>query len=168
MVEVFKGTPIRRMTTGGNYVNLTADVVLLSDYAALRAELEQVKRNNIGLHDEVQFMRNAAKENREAAERLAGARVEIPSDELHRYIERCREMSNRGEYSWWSRLSEILSALAEPAGEAEPSKWSIPGSTYAGATTPPVSAMNKRNFNEVMGDWWSDSETDKYDWFDKD
>lgn len=44
-----------------------------SDYEALRAELEQVKRNNIGLHDEVQFMRNAAKENREAAERLAGA-----------------------------------------------------------------------------------------------
>jgi hypothetical protein len=46
MVEVFKGMPIRRMTTGGNYVNLTADVVLLSDYEALRDELEQVKREN--------------------------------------------------------------------------------------------------------------------------
>jgi len=43
MVEVFNGMPIRRMTTGGNYVNLTADVVLLSDYETLRAELEQVK-----------------------------------------------------------------------------------------------------------------------------
>lgn len=37
MVEIFKNTPIRRMSTGGNYVNLTADVVLLSDYEAIRA-----------------------------------------------------------------------------------------------------------------------------------
>lgn len=75
-----------------------------------------------------------------AAERLAGARVKATSDELSRYIERCRELSDGGEYSWWSRLSEILSALAEPAGEAEPSKWSIPGSSYAGASTPPAAS----------------------------
>lgn len=77
----------------------------------------------------------------EAAERLAGARVKMPSGELCRYIEQCREISNGGEYPWWSRLAEILSALAEPAGEAGPSKWSIPGSTYAGATTSPASAI---------------------------
>ena len=59
----------------------------------------------------------------EAAERLAGARVKMPSGELCRYIEQCREISNGGEYPWWSRLAEILSALAEPAGEAGPVAW---------------------------------------------
>lgn len=58
-----------------------------------------------------------------AAERLAGARVKATSDELSRYIERCRELSDGGEYSWWSRLAEILSALAEPAGEVDPRQF---------------------------------------------
>ncbi|TDR27813.1 hypothetical protein [Aquamicrobium defluvii] len=122
MVEVFKGTPIRRMTTGGNYVNLTADVVLLSDYEALRAELEQVKRERGEFRDIAARKSNqvAGLIKTEAAQRLAGARVKMPSGELCRYIEQCREISNGGEYPWWSRLAEILSALAEPAGEAEP------------------------------------------------
>lgn len=40
MVEVFKSTSLRRMTTGGNYINVSADVVLASDYASLEAELK--------------------------------------------------------------------------------------------------------------------------------
>lgn len=43
--------------------------------AELAAENERLTKLADGLHDEVQFMRNAAKENREAAERLAGARM---------------------------------------------------------------------------------------------
>lgn len=87
----------------------------------VRADLyEQVKRER---DDAKQALQNeiVAHGNtiRGKAERLAGARVKATSDELSRYIERCRELSDGGEYSWWSRLAEILSALTEPAGEAE-------------------------------------------------
>ena len=41
-----------------------------------------------------------------------------PDDELQRYIVRCKELSNDGEYTWWTRLAEILSALAPPEAEA--------------------------------------------------
>lgn len=41
---------------------------------------------------------------------------QITDEELRRYIDRCTEMSNGGEYSWWTRLAEILAALTtEPA-----------------------------------------------------
>lgn len=42
--------------------------------------------------------------------------------ELRRYIDRCRELANGGEYTWWSRLAEILATLhQEPA--PEPAAW---------------------------------------------
>ena len=56
----------------------------------------------------------------EAAERLAEARVKVSADELQRYIEKCKEISNSGEYSWWSRLAEILSALADEMADKYP------------------------------------------------
>lgn len=162
MVEVFKGTPIRRMTTGGNYVNLTADVVLLSDYEALRAELEQVKRDNADLKDLLDDARSgtakllADRIRSEAAERLAGARVKMPSGELCRYIEQCREISNGGEYPWWSRLAEILSALAEPAGEAEPRQF-LPtedGEFNGDAEETPIAAEDGREVDWVDVTGW--------------
>lgn len=39
-------------------------------------------------------------------------------EELRRYIDRCRELSQDGEYAWWSRLVDILSAVAPPSPEA--------------------------------------------------
>lgn len=89
----------------------------------VRADLyEQVERERDGFRDIAARKSDqvAALIKAGFAERLAGARVKATSDELSRYIERCRELSDGGEYSWWSRLAEILSALAEPAGEAEP------------------------------------------------
>ncbi|EXL09733.1 hypothetical protein [Aquamicrobium defluvii] len=99
--------------------------VSFSDYEALRSELEQARRERDGFRDIAARKSDqvAALIKAEAAERLAGARVKATSDELSRYIERCRELSDGGEYSWWSRLAEILSALAEPAGEVEPVAW---------------------------------------------
>ena len=81
----------------------------------VRADLyEQVKRERDEAHDREMSAvigETEATKRAEAAERLAGARVKATSDELSRYIERCRELSDGGEYSWWSRLAEILSAL---------------------------------------------------------
>jgi hypothetical protein len=41
----------------------------------------------------------------------------VTEAELARYICRCNELSACGEYPWWSRLAEILSALSSPQGE---------------------------------------------------
>lgn len=46
--------------------------------------------------------------------RAQPAGVKVRDNELRRYIDKCTEMANGGEYAWWSRLAEILSAL-EPA-----------------------------------------------------
>lgn len=46
----------------------------------------------------------------------------------------------------------ILSALAEPAGEAEPSKWTIPGSSYAGSSTPPDASAIRGVHKFELGD----------------
>jgi hypothetical protein len=32
--------------------------------------------------------------------------------EIQRYIDKCRELSQDGEYSWWLRLAEILTELS--------------------------------------------------------
>lgn len=105
----------------------------IDEYAKLAAaaakELEQVKRNNIGLHDEVQFMRNAAKENREAAERLAGARVKPLRELIASYSTRFTDEKvdyQRGILDTLDNIEMVLDGthdegppLAEPAGEAE-------------------------------------------------
>ncbi len=49
MVERFNCTSIRRMTAGGRYINLTADVVLHSDYAKLESELATLRAENEAL-----------------------------------------------------------------------------------------------------------------------
>ena len=44
---------------------------------------------------------------------MSGA-VELEAElraEIERYIARCREMSEGGKYSWWTRLAEILATL---------------------------------------------------------
>lgn len=78
----------------------------------------------------------------EAAERLAGARVvtdeiaEVIAD-LDYWGERLADVGQPQGSSALKHAAHFLRALAEPAGEVEPSKWSIPGSSYAGASTPP-------------------------------
>lgn len=37
--------------------------------------------------------------------------------ELQNYIHRCRELSENGQYSWWSRLADILSSVSHTSGE---------------------------------------------------
>lgn len=49
----------------------------------------------------------------------ASAAVKVKPEELERYTNRCREMSEGGKYSWWSRLADILSTLSPAPQEAE-------------------------------------------------
>lgn len=111
------------------------------------------KRTDYG---EVEYVRadlyKQAVKRAEVAERLAGARVKALDEDDYEEITNAAGIAMRrasrgirgqiitvqDSFDWWVMKEterRILSALAEPAGEVEPSKWSIPGSTYAGATT---------------------------------
>lgn len=53
----------------------------------------------------------------------ASAPVAVRHEELSRYIDKCRELARNGEYSWWSRLAEILEATTAQGGEAVQDTW---------------------------------------------
>lgn len=55
-----------------------------------------------------------ARKELEAA--LAKAQAAVVDDERQRYIDRCKELANNGEYQWWTRLAEILASAHPPIG----------------------------------------------------
>lgn len=58
-----------------------------------------------------------------AIEVSAAPRV-VTDEEVERYVARCREMSQSGEYEWWSRLADILDALSSAGDkEIDPKRW---------------------------------------------
>lgn len=107
--------------------------------AYVRADLyEQVKRERDGANQRAEIMTGAAKRFEARAERLAGARVKAGplAHVIAEMLERAGEPRPNGDILHDILAQAVPAALAEPAGEAEPSKWTVPGSSYAGATTP--------------------------------
>lgn len=131
-----------------------------------KRELEQVKRERDGFRDIAARKSDqvAALIKAEAAERLAC--TPVVTDEMvgaalkslhsnpvsweHPETIRGALTAALAEPAGWERVTEeddaeylnppkgwLAKEVTEPAREAEPSKWSIPGSSYAGASTPP-------------------------------
>lgn len=66
--------------------------------------------------------KNWPRDDRGQADAIAAWNRRAPAilpeaDEVQRYIERCREMSHGGEFSWWGRLADLITAQAAELAE---------------------------------------------------
>lgn len=131
----------------GEHEHPNGDFVHWQDYHALRAELEQVKRERDAQLIETQRAwneRDGEKRKRINAERLAGARV-VTDGMVKAFQDKYREFW-KGIWPDTETSRKLLeAALAEPAGEAEPKilihepmAWTGEGPYgFSPVTTPP-------------------------------